>query len=324
MYQHLSVGAPAPAQLAKIVQQLIADATLVDAWTLRGGVSAQMTALEVRHGAGETRRVIVRQPNARTLQRNPAAAVNEFRILQHVQRAGVKAQAPLLLDTSGTILPTPYLVLEYVEGAPDYAPADPVAYARQVATQLARLHFRVNHQLDLAALPQQAPRLDAKIAARPATLDDTLQEGRIRDALEAAWPLPATVAPTLLHGDFWPGNLLWRAGELVAVIDWEDAELGDPLADFAITRLDMLWIMGRAAMDAFTATYRALTHVDFATLPYWDLVAALRPASQLEMWAADWPALGRDDITVASMRAHHRAFVDAAFAKIEEARDGAA
>jgi aminoglycoside phosphotransferase (APT) family kinase protein len=37
----------------------------------------------------------------------------------------------------------------------------------------------------------------------------------------------------LLHGDFWPGNALWRDGALVAILDWEDAAIGDPLADVA-------------------------------------------------------------------------------------------
>jgi aminoglycoside phosphotransferase (APT) family kinase protein len=45
-------------------------------------------------------------------------------------------------------------------------------------------------------------------------------------------PSPARFALlSLLHGDYWPDNTLWRDGRLVCVIDWEDAALGDPLAD---------------------------------------------------------------------------------------------
>ena len=311
---------PTRAQLAQVVQRLHSDATLGEVWALRGGISAQMTALEVRLGDGATRKLIVRCPNARTLQHNPDAAADEFRILQIVQGLGVKTQTPYLLDTSGTILPTPYLVIEYIEGAPTYAPVDVTHYAAQVATQLAKLHgieYGTDHaQIDLTFLPQQAPRLTRKLATRPALLDDALQEGRIRVALDEVWPLPARRAPALLHGDFWPGNLLWQGDELVAVIDWEDAEVGDALADVATTRLDMLWIMGADAMQTFTQTYQALTDCDFALLPYWDLLAALRPASRLDVWAADWPALGRADITAATMRAHHRAFVEQAFALV--------
>lgn len=312
-----AVEAPNAAQRAQIVQQLYPDATVAQSWPLRGGISAVMTALEIVRGAGTHHKLIVRQPNARTLQRNPRAAADEFRILQIVQGVGVKTQTPYLLDESGAILPTPYLVIEYIEGAPEYAPADPLAFAEQIATQLAALHSANSPQIDLAFLPAQAPRLHTKITTPPATLDESLQEGRIRAALEKVWPIPNLAAPALLHGDFWPGNLLWRAGKLVAVIDWEDAEVGDPLADLATTRLDMLWIVGREAMHAFTTRYQALRGGDFTTLPAWDLVAALRPTARLDVWAADWPALGRSDITVTTMRDRHQEFVAQALAHLE-------
>src|SRR5207245_5037921 len=101
----------------------------------------------------------------------------------------------------------------------------------------------------------------------------------------------------LLHGDFWPGNIIWRDGRIAAVIDWEEAELGDRLSDVAITRLDILWAFGVDAMHDFTARYRAMTSVDLVNLPYWDLYAALRPVSNIAEWAAVYPDLGSTDIT---------------------------
>lgn len=140
-----------------------------------------------------------------------------------------------------------------------------------------------------------------------------MDEERIRAALAPVWPLPARNEPVLLHGDFWPGNVLWRDGRIVAVIDWEEAKLGDPLSDVAISRLDILWAYGIDAMHAFTDRYRAMTTVDFWNLPYWDLWAALRPVGNIAAWAEAWQALGRPDITAESMRAGHRAFVSQAF-----------
>jgi aminoglycoside phosphotransferase (APT) family kinase protein len=131
--------------------------------------------------------------------------------------------------------------------------------------------------------------------------------------LAAAWPWRSSNSPVLLHGDYWPGNLLWNAGRLVAVVDWEEPRIGDPLVDVAISRLDLLWMLGADAMHAFTRAYIAITNVDVACLPYWDLCAALRPASNLPAWAGSWPDLGRPDISEATMRAGHRQFVDRAF-----------
>ena len=119
--------------------------------------------------------------------------------------------------------------------------------------------------------------------------------------------------PVLLHGDFWPGNVLWRDGRLAAVIDWEDATLGDPLADLAISRLEILWAFGIDAMFRFTHHYQSITPFDFANLAYWDLCAALRPASKIAEW-------GLDDMTEKAMREGHRLFVAQAFEMLSDGR----
>jgi len=124
--------------------------------------------------------------------------------------------------------------------------------------------------------------------------------------LEAVWPLPKRNKSVLVHGDFWPGNILWKDGRLAAVIDWEDAELGDPLADVANTRLEILWAFGFDAMNSFTSHYRSTASIDFNDLPYWDLCAALRPAFRIGEWAGD-------DATEIAMRESHKLFINQAF-----------
>src|SRR5437867_4078487 len=82
----------------------------------------------------------------------------------------------------------------------------------------------------------------------------------------------------------WSCNTLWRDGQLVGIIDWEDAAFGDPLADVANGRLEILWAFGIEAMQRFTQQYQFLSSIDFTNLPYWDLCAALRAASKLGRW----------------------------------------
>jgi len=50
----------------------------------------------------------------------------------------------------------------------------------------------------------------------------------LRQKMKAAWPFRHSNAPVLVHGDFWPGNILWQQNQLAGVIDWEDAMLGEP------------------------------------------------------------------------------------------------
>ena len=126
----------------------------------------------------------------------------------------------------------------------------------------------------------------------------------------ASCRLPVLNKPALLHGDFWPGNILWKDGKLTAVVDWEDARLGDPLADFAISRLDTLLVFGQEAMNEFTDCYQAVSQADLANLPYWDLYAALRAAPHLAEWSAVYPHFGRRDITEELMRTRHTQFLE--------------
>jgi Ser/Thr protein kinase RdoA (MazF antagonist) len=120
----------------------------------------------------------------------------------------------------------------------------------------------------------------------------------------------------LLHGDIWPLNVLWRDGAIAAVVDWEDACVGDPLYDVAVARLDLLWAYGDGAMRAFTTAYARAANADMSDLGAWDLVAALRPAGEVSAWAGPWPEAGRPDITPATMRAAHGRFVASAARRI--------
>jgi aminoglycoside phosphotransferase (APT) family kinase protein len=304
----------------QLVQKFAPQNKLLRTWHLTGGISAEMTALEMEHPDGQTSRVIVRRPGDGTLQRNPDAAKDEFRLLQITHSLGLATQTPYYLDQSGKVFPTPYLVVEYIEGKPEFAPAHLADFILQLATHLVQIHSVDCSRLDLSYLPRQAIGFAGNTGTGPARVNQSLDEGQIRETLASVWPLAPRNAPALLHGDYWPGNLLWRDEKLVAVIDWEDARLGDPLMDFAISRLDILWIFGIEALQSFTQQYQSMMAIDYADLPYWDLWAALRlvrlAGSNLAEWAAFFPPFGRHDITEQTIRAHYRFFITQAFEKL--------
>ncbi len=275
------------ALFARVVQKIDPQGQLIHAREMKGGVSARVTALEFTRGNGKRQKVLVRQHGAIDLAQNPQVATTEFRLLQALRAEGLAVPEPLYLEQSGGLFSTPFIVVEYVEGRTEFAPADVPACIAQLAAFLARLHRVDCTRLDLPFLPRQEEHYARRLRDRPARLDESLDEGRIRATLEAAWPLTQHNPTVVLHGDFWPGNVLWRAGKLTAVVDWEDAALGDPLADLGNCRLELLWAFGREAMLDFTHRYLALYPVDLTNLPYWDLCAALRSSFQIESWAPD-------------------------------------
>jgi aminoglycoside phosphotransferase (APT) family kinase protein len=281
----------------RLVQRIDPQCTLLRTWLLTGGVSAEITALEVMRADGRTTKLIVRRHGEVDRAHNPHIARDEYRLLQIAEAHGLAAPKPHYVDESCDLFSTPILVVEYVDGETDFAPADLADYLSQMATELVKIHG-VKETPDLSFLPRQ----DKGFGERPVTLDTSLSEDRIRDALETARPLAQVNASTLLHGDYWPGNILWHNGKLAAVVDWEDARVGDPLADLGNCRLEVLWALGVDAMDDFTDRYRSPATIDTTSLPYWDLRAALRPCGKLSTW-------GLDAASEQRMRERHALFV---------------
>lgn len=291
----------------QLVQKLDKGSKLLRAWELKGGISAQVTAVEMERPDGQTKKVIVRQHGERDLKRNPQIAADEFKLLQILDSAGMPAPKPYALEPAGEIFSTPCIVIEFIEGHVESSPTDVTGFVETLAANLAKIHKIDCSKLDLSFLPKQEETYTEKLRKKPAHLDESLEEGRIRTALEKVWPLPQRNQDGLLHGDFWPGNTLWKGGQLLAVIDWEDAALGDPLVDLANARLEILWAFGMKAMNDFTHQYQSMiSTMDFTNLGYWDLCAALRPASVLSEW-------GLDESTEKRMRERHKWFVTQAF-----------
>ena len=279
-----------------------------------------MIAFEIEEPDGQTRRMIVRSPNDVVLKRNPLAAADEFRLLQITQSLGLATPTPYHLDESGGLFGTPCLVIDYIDGQPEFAPANLADYLFQLALHLAKIHSVDCADVALSFIPRKANRCPELCRSGSAALDESLDD--IRDALAAIGPLPQRNPSVLLHGDFWPGNLLWRADKLVAVIDWEDATVGDALTDFAISRLDIALIFGIDAMTCFTYYYRSMVSLDYTNLPYWDSCAALRIARlvgvDLAEWAAFFRPFGRHDITEQTMRDNYSCFVVQAFEQLRD------
>lgn len=303
-----------PAALARIVQRVWPGDALAHAEPLLGGISAEVLLLHVRHADGAAGRYLVRVHGEGDRKRNPDVALHEYSILQHVYAAGLPVAKPVHLDLSGEVYPLPYIVVGYIEGKTDFAPCHIPGFVQQYAALLARIH-QVKGAPDF--LTNRAALAQRRIQHQPDELDDSVDEAGLRAKLLTLFPLRQVNATTLLHGDFWPGNLIWRDGRLVGVLDWEDVDVGDPLADLSIARLEMLWTCGQAAMHDFTRDYQQLMpHLDYSNLPAWDLFAALRPAGHLDEWAMTWAGSGRPDMTAETLREAHRWFVAQALERL--------
>ena len=109
--------------------------------------------------------------------------------------------------------------------------------------------------------------------------------------------IPEQGVPRIVHGDYGPHNALFeRSGEISAVLDWEMATLGDPLADFAYAA--NVWVgpgdvpadgseaptalVGFPTRQEIVDRYVGLTGSDVSQLPYYRVYNYWRRACILQ------------------------------------------
>lgn len=156
--------------------------------------------------------------------------------------------------------------------------AERSAVAHDVMTQLAALH-----RIDITATPVDgmgpvlpistliAQRLDALRARNQGTAWDPLIHLSITWLAEN---IPANLPdPVIVHGDSGPANFLYADGKVTALLDWELAHYGDPMADLAMLCLRSLFQPFVPLPEAFAAyTAAGGQAVDLARVRYWRLL----------------------------------------------------
>jgi aminoglycoside phosphotransferase (APT) family kinase protein len=302
------------AELRAILLGAFPGAELESCAPLSGGVSSRAVVVQLRRADGAKERLVVRRPTRASIEQVHRIVDAEQRLLSRLPAWGVPAPRLRFADVERGAL-----VLDHVEGATDLQPPHRLEQLQQMADMLARIH-RAPLPAELAQLLPATCWSAALQETRE--LDQSLDEAGLRAEVERFGPPQRPNARVLLHGDYWPGNILWRSGKLAAVLDWESAKHGEPLLDLAIARLDVLWVFGEQAMQQLTELYRARTELDFRDLPRWDLQAALRPMGNLARWAPAYapPPLSRPDIDEQHLRAGHQRFVRQALASLSSAR----
>ncbi|RIJ23481.1 DUF1679 domain-containing protein [Henriciella barbarensis] len=227
---------------------------------LTGGVSADVYKLDLNVDVGLPAAAVLRIHGA-THSGHDAAV--EFQLLQSAQAAGLPVAAPIAHDPAGTTLGRPCLLIAYVDGSTSIPHAEMPGRLDQMADLISSVH----------ATPIDGfPLLQERIDPLPdlfSLLQDPALESEWRQRLSHLGSTRFTGTPVLLHGDLWPENLIWSQGRIAALLDWEDAAIGDPLSDVACTCLELRYVFGREGLEAFKAAYARRNRVDEARLTLW-------------------------------------------------------
>jgi aminoglycoside phosphotransferase (APT) family kinase protein len=188
----------------------------------------------VEGGEGPARYVLrLPPPGARIA--GPADVVRQGRVMSALHAAGLPTPAIPAMSSDPVIDGRPFILMEAVDGtriektAKEHPALDIVSSA---VTVLKRLHALPLDQTgigDEESVGLQTEMMRWAMLMQRAPEELTTRAGELGGLL--AISLPVERAPTLVHGDFHYGNMLFQGPDVVAVLDWEIAQIGQPLLD---------------------------------------------------------------------------------------------
>lgn len=256
------------------------DVAAIEVTELAGGSSAFVAKLLLTSAGGAVRTVAFRQHVDKVRKgHRPEVSAKEFHLTSELQRWGVPVAAPLALH-DGNYEDGPWLVTELVAGSNAIGQMDAPSLIDEMADHLARIHDLEPSRFDPAMVDQIEDPLDAL----PRYLPDDALGRTIRSAfLDRSMRNLNEIC--LLHGDYWPGNVMVKDRCVVAILDWEDAKVGDPLVDVACARVELACDGGRSAVERFTDRYREVCpSVALDDLAIWDIYVSATALSGMHLW----------------------------------------
>jgi aminoglycoside phosphotransferase (APT) family kinase protein len=146
---------------------------------------------------------------------------------------------PLLREENSSFLGGPFLLMQWVEGERLLKSLLGNYFALLWAPgAMAEVHARL-HQAPLNGLPvPRRPFLDRQLEAFQEIVDAYDLHGLAAGLNWLREHRPAEPeAPSLLHLDLHAKNILMHRGRIAAVLDWSEADFGDPHADVAMALL---------------------------------------------------------------------------------------
>ena len=244
-----------------MIDQLIDEAAL-GAWLGANveGFSGPFTLTKFTSGQSNPTYKISAASGDYVLRRKPigqllpsAHAVDrEYRLLSALHPLDFPVPRPLALSDDPDVIGAIFYVMELAKGRPyadgslpDFDPATRRRMYEQLVDTLAELHMIDPVAADLGDFGKPGNYFERQVARwtrqyRDSQTDYLPEMERLIAFLPET--LPEQSRTSIVHGDYRIDNVVFDGdGTLTAVLDWELATLGDPLADFSY--LAMQWAM---------------------------------------------------------------------------------
>ena len=192
--------------------------------------------VDVERAAGRRRYVLrLTPPGARPS--GPADVARQGRIMAALNGRGLPVPAIPAVSAEPVVDGRPFVLMEAVDGerielvAAREKPLEIAASAVEVLHRLHAVPVAATGIGEEEPMPLTGEMMRWAWLMERAAPDLTARAAELGGLL--AEKVPVERSPTLVHGDYHMGNLLFRGPSVVAVLDWEIAQIGQPLLDLA-------------------------------------------------------------------------------------------
>ncbi len=219
-----------------------------------GGASLAMHRVTVRFADGHTVRLVLRRyVRPAQIAQDPRVAAHEAAVLRLVERIATPTPQLIDVDPTGDLAGTPAVLMTELPGRPEWSANG--RWIRQLAEVLTDVHdIDAVEAVDAGAVGPFAVYAQESYAlpkwvTKPAVWERAIEifHGPVLDDDR-----------TLIHRDFYPGNVLWHRRIVSGLVDWEVASVGPRSMDVAHCRINLLY-QGVDAADAFTREWETAT-----------------------------------------------------------------
>lgn len=184
---------------------------------------------------GATTRYVLRLPPPNARIAGPADVMRQGRIMAALHEAGLPTPTVPIICPEPIVDGRPFILMEAIEGnrieqtSLEQNALDIAASSIDVLKRLQSLPVARTGLGDEEAVGLQVEMMRWAMLMQRAPEELTGRAGELGGLL--AMQIPEERAPTLVHGDYHFGNMLFRGPKVVAVLDWEIAQIGQPLLD---------------------------------------------------------------------------------------------
>ena len=241
--------------------------------------------------------VVLRRPPRGPLPPSAHDVLREARLLRALEPTPVRAPKVVAVCEDSAVIGAPFYVMEKIKGdvitssmptALD-TPAQRSRVADQLVDALVELHAVRWQSIGLEGFGRPSGYLERQLWRFAGLWEHNRTRELAQVEQVATWlaaNIPESPPATIVHGDYRLGNAMYAReapARLIAILDWEMATIGDPLADLGYMMIH--WVQ---AGDQ-TARFQLQTVTALPGFPTrHELIARYEQRSGRSMQALDW------------------------------------